>query len=122
MILEWKVRFDALFEKEFMELPSEVRIELAAHLVLLRQKGFQLGRPEVDTLAGSRYANMKELRLKVLKVQWRFAFAFDPERSAIVLCGEAKSGISQKLFYKRLIALADKRFGEHLAKAEHSNG
>ena len=52
---------------------------------LLREKGFRLGRPEVDTLEGSKHANMKELRVKVLKVQWRFAFAFDPARKAVVL-------------------------------------
>jgi hypothetical protein len=48
-----------------------------------------------------------------LKVQWRFAFAFDPERKAVVLCGAAKSGVSQKLFYKRLIVRrAFERVGE----------
>lgn len=120
--MEWEVRFHERFATELMALPGPVQIEFAAHLVLLRQKGFRLGRPEVDTLEGSRYANMKELRLKVLKAQWRFAFAFDPERNAVVLCGGAKSGVSQKLFYKRLIALADKRFGEHLAAMEHDNG
>jgi hypothetical protein len=65
---------------------------------------------------------MKELRVKVLKVHWRFAFAFDPERRAVVLCGGAKSGISQKLFYKRLIDLADKRYDEHLVKLEKNRG
>lgn len=62
------------------------------------------------------------LRLKVLKVQWRFAFAFDPERKAVVLCGGAKSGVSQKLFYKRLIDLADKRYDEHLSELEKKHG
>ena len=75
-----------------------------------------------DTLEGSRHANMKELRVKVLKVQWRFAFAFDPERKAVVLCGGAKSGVSQKLFYKRLIDLADKRYDEHLSELEKKHG
>lgn len=120
--MEWEVSFHELFEQEFLDLPTAVRIELASYVGLLREKGFRLGRPEVDTLEGSRYANMKELRLKVLKVQWRFAFAFDPERRAIVLCGGSKSGVSQKLFYKRLINLADKRFGEHLAGLEQGNG
>ena len=119
---EWKVDFHEKFEAEIADLPSDVRIELAAHLILLREKGFRLGRPEVDTLEGSRHANMKELRVKVLKVQWRFAFAFDPARKAVVLCGGAKSGMSQKLFYKRLIDLADKRYDDHLAKMEKKHG
>lgn len=65
---------------------------------------------------------MKELRVKVLKVQWRFAFVCDPERKAVVLCGGAKSGVSQKLFYKRLIDLADKRYDDHLAELEKNRG
>lgn len=119
---EWTVRFHDRFKSEVTDLPADVRVELLAYLVLLRQRGFRLGRPEVDTLGGSRHANMKELRIKVLKVQWRFAFAFDPERKAVVLCGGAKSGMSQKLFYKRLIDLADKRYDEHLSELEKKHG
>ncbi|WVT75966.1 type II toxin-antitoxin system RelE/ParE family toxin (plasmid) [Sinorhizobium chiapasense] len=65
---------------------------------------------------------MKELRVKVLKVQWRFAFALNPERKVVVLCGGAKSGVSQKLSYKRLIDLADKRYDEHLSELEKRHG
>jgi hypothetical protein len=72
--------------------------------------------------ATSKHANIKELRVKVLKVQWRFAFAFDPERKTVVLCGGAKSGVSQGLFYKRLIDLADKRYDEHLSGVEKKRG
>jgi len=70
---EWKVDFHERFRTEVADLPADVRVELAAHLILLREKGFRLGRPEVDTLEGSKYSNMKELRIKVLKVPWRFA-------------------------------------------------
>lgn len=119
---EWKVEFHDRFKGEITDLPAVVRVELLAHLVLLREKGFRLGRPEVDTLEGSKHANMKELRVKVFKVQWRFAFAFDPKRKAVVLCGGAKSGVSQKLFYKRLIDLADKRYDEHLSELEKKHG
>lgn len=119
---EWKVELHDRFKGEIIDLPTGVRVELLAHLVLLREKGFRLGRPEVDTLEGSKHANMKELRVKVLKVQWRFAFAFDPARKAVVLCGGAKSGVSQKLFYKRLIDLADKRYDEHLNELETKHG
>ena len=119
---EWKVELHDRFKGEIIDLPTDDRVELLAHLVLLREKGFRLGRPEVDTLEGSKHANMKELRVKVLKVQWRFAFAFDPARKAVVLCGGAKSGVSQKLFYKRLIDLADKRYDEHLSELETKHG
>jgi hypothetical protein len=46
---------------------------------------------------------------------WRIAFAFDPQRHAILLAGGDKGGTDQKRFYNRLIATADKRFDRYLA-------
>lgn len=59
---------------------------------------------------------MKELRFEVEGGQWRAAFAFDPERRAILLVAGDKSGGSRKRFYSRLIAKADQRFTAHLAR------
>jgi len=39
------------------------------------------GRPRVDTLNGSKHANMKELRFDGV---WRAAFAFNPKCDAII--------------------------------------
>lgn len=72
----------------------------------------------MDPLAGSRHANMKELRFDAADGVWRFAFAFDPVRKAIILCGGDKSGGSQKRFYRQLIATADVRFDAHLTALE----
>jgi hypothetical protein len=74
-----------------------------------------MGRPRVDTLTGSRHANMKELRFDAADGVWRFVFAFDPARKAIILCGGDKSGGSQKRFYRHWIEKADRRFDGHLA-------
>lgn len=76
----------------------------------------RLGRPHVDTLAGSRFPNMKELRFEAADGVWRVAFAFDPDRPAILLVAGDKSGVAQRRFYRALIAKADKRFAAHLAK------
>jgi hypothetical protein len=40
----------------------------------------------------------------------------DPARVAILLIAGDKSSVSQKLFYKKLIAKADELFDAHLAK------
>ena len=45
----------------------------------------------------------------------RVAFAFDPDRNAILLFAGNKSGAGQKRFYKQLIAKADQLFDAHLA-------
>ena len=113
--MKWEVSFHEEFDPEFDALPGAVQDEMLAHAKLLEQFGPQLGRPSVDTLDGSRYANMKELRFDAADGVWRVAFAFDPKRKAILLvCGD-KSGASERRFYRRLIAKADERFDRHLA-------
>lgn len=46
---------------------------------------------------------------------WRVAFAFDPERKAIVLVAGAKQGMNERSFYRRLLHVANARFDRHLA-------
>lgn len=58
---------------------------------------------------------MKELRFTADDGVWRVAFAFDPKRNAIMLVAGDKSGVSEKRFYRQLIATADGRFDAHLA-------
>jgi len=91
-----------------------VSVEILALSRLLQEFGPQLGRPRVDTLKGSRHANMKELRFSAADGEWRVAFAFDPKRKAILLVAGDKSGVSEKRFYRQLIAKADERFNAHL--------
>lgn len=115
MDAKWLVVFHPEFEPEFDRLDEDVQDELLAQAGLLEKFGPHLGRPSVDTLKGSTHANMKELRFDAADGVWRVAFAFDPERQAILLVAADKSGTSAKRFYKRLIAKADARFGSHLA-------
>ena len=112
----WTGEIGDEFEPEFNELHEDVRTELLALSRLLQQFGPQLGRTRVDTLNGSHHANMKELRFSAADGEWRVAFAFDPTRSAILLVAGDKSGVSEKKFYKRLIAKADERFDAHLSR------
>ena len=89
--------------------------------MLLEEFGPQLGRPTVDTLKGSTHTNMKELRFDAADGVWRVAFAFDPERHAILLVAGDKSGVGQSKFYKTLIKKADKRFSEHVLQIKGKN-
>jgi hypothetical protein len=104
------------FLPEFDALDQRVRRELLAFARALQEFGPQLGRPRVDTLKGSRHANMKELRFSAADGEWRVAFAFDPKRSAILLVAGDKSGGSEKRFYRKLIRKADAHFDAHLAR------
>jgi hypothetical protein len=57
---------------------------------------------------------MKELRFDTGDGVWRVAFAFDPRRRAVLLVAGDKSGQSERAFYRRLIASADRRYATHL--------
>ena len=112
--MSWSILFHDDFAAEFAALTESLQNELLAHSMLLRDFGPGLGRPTVDTLKGSKHANMKEMRFVWAGEVWRVAFAFDPERQAILLVGGDKGGVNQRRFYKRLIAVADERFDGHL--------
>lgn len=110
----WIVTFFAAFETEFDAYPEAVQDAILARAQMLEREGPQLGRPHADTLVGSKHANMKELRCTATDGVWRVAFAFDPERKAVLLVAGDKAGASERRFYKKLIAKADERFDRHL--------
>jgi hypothetical protein len=103
--MKWEVEFDQRFEAEFDVLTQAVQNELLAQARLIEQFGPTLGRPTVDTLNGSAHANMKELRFYVDNGVWRIAFAFDPQRKAILLVGRNKSGVNERRFTSSLSAM-----------------
>jgi hypothetical protein len=111
----WTVLFHPDFDTEFQAMAEDLQDEILAHARLLKDFGPNLGRPAVDTLKGSRHANMKELRFAWEGGVWRIAFAFDPKRQSVLLAGGDKGGANQRTFYKRLISIADRRFDDHLA-------
>lgn len=114
--MPWTVDFAPEFEPEFDGLSALVQDELLAQALVIEQFGPLAKRPRVDTLKGSKYANMKELRFDAADGIWRVAFAFDPERNAVLLVAGDKSGQSEREFYRRLINIADRRFDAHLER------
>lgn len=114
--MAWRVFFAPAFKAECDELPEAVQDEILACARHLQQFGPDAGRPYVDTLNGSKYANMKELRFDADNGVWRVAFAFDPRRNAILLAAGNKRGLKSKRFYERLIERADERYEEHLTQ------
>ena len=111
----WNVATTDEFDGWFADLDEDGQAEIIAKVALLKLLGPRLARPHADTLNGSKHANMKELRADTSDKVMRIAFAFDPERAAILLVAGDKSGVSQKRFYKQLIAKADEIFDAHLA-------
>jgi len=125
IVITWVVATTDEFDGWFADLDEDGQVEVIAKVDLLKLLGPRLRRPHADTLNGSKHSNMKELRADTKDQVLRIAFAFDPGRSAILLVGGNKSGVSQKQFYKQLIARADALYDEHLqmiARRKKGNG
>jgi hypothetical protein len=62
---------------------------------------------------------MKELRGKAGESVLRVLYAFDPQRTAILLIGGDKSG--NEKWYEEFVPLADRRFDQHSAALKKEN-
>jgi len=109
----WTVLTTDLFDQWFDQQNDGTQEKVLAGLLALRRGGPQLGRPLVDTLCGSGYPHLKELRIQHKGEPLRAFFAFDPFRQAIVLCAGSKKG-KEKQFYKRMLHIADQAYLRHL--------
>lgn len=112
----WMIKLTDTF-KEWLRIQEPgLKKRIAASLLNLEQYGPMLPRPYADTVKGSRFANMKELRVQYAGHPIRAFYAFDVERKAIVLCAGDKTG--DKHYYERMITLADDLFTRHLDEME----
>ncbi|MFF7261268.1 type II toxin-antitoxin system RelE/ParE family toxin [Streptomyces sp. NPDC008159] len=88
----------------------------------LVEEGPDLGRPLVDRIKGSALHHLKELRPGSSgDTEIRILFAFDPERSAVLLVAGDKAG-RWAAWYRRSIPLAEERYTEwleHPARRRH---
>ena len=110
----WTINTTTTFDTWLLELCDTDRECIYALLIVLRQQGPALSRPYADTLNGSRYRNMKELRIQSKGKPIRVFYAFDPHRSGIVLCGKHKTG-TDKRFYAEMLPLAEREYGVYLS-------
>jgi hypothetical protein len=65
---------------------------------------------------------MKELRFEWKRGVWRVAFAFRFEAAGNPACRWRQGRLRPKAFYKRLIAIADRRFGDYLTALSAAKG
>lgn len=117
--MKWVVLFQTDFEQWFFEQEEAIQDTILAHLTVLKELGPALGRPSVDTLKNTKLPNLKELRIQHNGSPWRILFAFDPKRQAILLVGGNKQ--SDNRWYKKAIALAEKRYNKYLEELEEEN-
>lgn len=95
--------FAPQFEDWLESLTEAEQDNVLATLMILRQDGYQLGRPHADTLKDSKLTNLKELRVQHAGKPYRGFYLFDPYRQAVILYGGDKTG--DKHFYKRMMPI-----------------
>lgn len=118
--MAWEVEYTDEFEAWWKALTEEEQIEIDAKVRLLEQHGPVLPRPHSDVIVTSKYANMKDLRGKVIfphhRAELRVLYAFDPRRMAILLIGGDKTG--NPTWYEENVPFADQLFEDHLEQIE----
>jgi hypothetical protein len=114
--MKWEIEYTDDFEKWWNTLDPGEQDSIAVTVGLLEKLGPNLPRPYSDTVKGSSFANMKELRTQHNGQPYRTLYAFDPRRTAILLIGGNKAG--KKNWYKTFIPIADKLFADHLKELE----
>jgi hypothetical protein len=112
----WNVEYADEFG-EWWDGLSEAEQDSVDRIVrLLVEQGANLARPYADTVYGSQFTNMKELRIQHEGRPYRVLFAFDPRRSAMLLIGGDKTG--NKRWYEIFIPKADAIFAQHLRELQ----
>lgn len=109
----WSIKQTDRFSDWYESLEGVDRENVLTAMLLLRELGPSLSRPYADTVNGSQYPNMKELRVQSQGRPIRAFYAFDPTRSGILLCAGDKGG-NEKRFYKEMIPVADQEYAAHL--------
>jgi hypothetical protein len=116
--MPWDVKASTPVRDWMLGTDDRTYAQIMERIKVLRQVGPGLGRPLVDSVKGSRHANMKELisgssgRQKV-----RILFAFDPDRKAVLLIAGDKAD-NWTAWYKINIPLADDLLDRYLAGEE----
>lgn len=112
MFMEWEVEFTEEFGAWWDSLTVPEQESISFVVSLLQEYGPNLKRPHADTLEGSAYPNMKELRCQHEGNPYRVLYAFDPRRVGILLIGGDKTGNAS--WYEEFIPKADAIYKQHL--------
>jgi hypothetical protein len=107
---QWKLDLSRIADWR-RNLTPDQSDRLTSALRDLAAGGPGLRRPLVGTIKGSRHHNLKELRPTGTNL--RVLFAFDPQRTAVMLIGGDKTNQWEK-WYARNVPRAERLYDQHL--------
>ncbi len=110
--MEWEVEFTDEFGEWWDSLDPDEQDSVNFGVRLLQEHGPNLKRPHADTITGSAFPNMRELRCQHEGRPYRVFYAFDPRRVGILLIGGDKTGDDR--WYDRSVPRADEIYRTHL--------
>jgi hypothetical protein len=111
-VMAYEVEFSDEFGEWWDSLTAEEQESVAFSVRILEEEGIHLTRPQADTVRGSKYPNMRELRCQHEGRPYRILYAFDPRRVAVLLIGGDKTGNTR--WYKVFVPMADEIYTAHL--------
>lgn len=112
--MAWQILMSGEVEAWLASADESTRQQTLSAIEALSVGGPQLGRPFVDTIAGSRFKNMKELRPgSAGRSKIRILFIFDPLRQAYLLLAGDKAGKWNK-WYQDNFPLAEDIYTKYL--------
>jgi hypothetical protein len=114
--MAWKVVGAELFKAWFAGLTEAERRSVIRNVELLRQFGPQLPDRYTRPVTTSRHSHMRELRIQHAGRPYRVLYAFDPQRTAVLLVGGDKTGNDR--WYRQHVPIADRLYDEWLENLE----
>jgi hypothetical protein len=103
----WPIEYTKEYEDWFSLQEEDNKVAINTKVILLSEFGPQLGRPYVDTIQGSKYRNLKELRINFKNAVIRILFCFNNKRKCWLIIGGNKKGKNEDDFYAKLIKQAE---------------
>lgn len=116
--MAWAMKATEEYRRWFRALSDDEAEDVMAIVDVLRGEGPHLGFPHSSKIVGSRHANMRELRIQHAGRPYRVLYAFDPQRTAVLLLGGDKTGDDR--WYEKQVPVADQLFDQHLWKLRHA--
>ena len=108
----WEVEYTNHFETWWETLTEDEQETVAAHVAMLELTGTNLRFPYSSDIRGSKYRNLRELRIQHKGKALRILYAFDPRRMAMFLIGGDQVGDERSS--ETFMPLAEKLYAVHL--------
>ncbi len=121
--MRWAIHVTDECEEWLESLSQREWLSVLPVVELLEEYGPTLRHPHSSGIATSRFPHLRELRIQHQGEPYRILYAFDPNRTAVLLIGGSKAGDDR--WYKVNVPKADKLYAEYLERLkgeEATNG